>query len=41
MITKLNNFMYKQNEPLYNDENLLKVKQSRRKGKSINGCLGI
>ena len=27
MITNLNNFMYKQNEPLYNNENLSKVKQ--------------
>ena len=32
MITKLNNFMYKQNEPLYNDENLLKVKQYIKTG---------
>ena len=32
MITKLNNFMYKQNEPLYNDENLLKVKKYIKTG---------
>ena len=32
MITKPNNFMYKQNEPLYNDENLLKVKQYIKTG---------
>ena len=32
MITKLNSFMYKQNEPLYNDENLSKVKQYIKTG---------
>ena len=32
MITKLNNFMYKLNEPLYNDEDLLKVKQYIKTG---------
>ena len=33
MITKLNNFRYKQNEPLYNDENITKVKQYIKTGK--------
>ena len=32
MITKLNNFMYKQNEPLYTDDNLSKVKQYIKTG---------
>ena len=32
MITKLNNFMYKQNEPLYTEENLSKVKQYIKTG---------
>ena len=33
MITKLNNFMYKQQEPLYTNHNLLKVKQYIKTGK--------
>ena len=33
MITKLNNFRYKQNEPLYTNENIEKVKQYIKSGK--------
>jgi hypothetical protein len=33
MITKLNNFRYKQNEPLYTNENIEKVKQHIKSGK--------
>ncbi len=33
MITKLNNFLYKINEPLYTNENILKVKQYIKTGK--------
>ena len=33
MITKLNNFRYKQNEPLYSNENIEKVKQYIKSGK--------
>ena len=33
MITKLNNFLYKINEPLYTNENISKVKQYIKTGK--------
>ena len=33
MIIKLNNFLYKINEPLYTNENTLKVKQQIKSGK--------
>ena len=36
MISKLNNFMYKINEPLYTNENIEKVKQYIRNGKLPN-----
>ena len=36
MISKLNNFMYKINEPLYTTENIGKVKQYIRNGKLPN-----
>ncbi len=36
MITKLNNFLYKVNEPLYTNENISKVKQYIKTGKLPN-----
>ena len=32
MINKLNNYLYKQNEPLYNNENIEKIKQYIKNG---------
>ena len=36
MISKLNNFLYKQNEPLYTNENIDKIKQYIKSGKLPN-----